>query len=117
MLDGVRKIFDQSLSKSRDLGDMLRLLPGVVVQKEVMSTQGMIELYGIKPDLFECFIKSEMLRPNSFSCYTLDGYLSGFLQDRDRSQLYYCDPMLQHISICRHILSLLDGTEALDHDW
>ena len=114
LLYGYRKIFDQSLSKSRDLGDMLRLLPGVVVQKEIMSAQGMIELYGIKPDLLECLIKSEMLRPNSFSLYTLDGYLSGFLQDRDRSQLYYCDPILQHISICRHILSLLDGTKALD---
>ena len=116
LLYGYRKIFDQSLSKSRDLGDMLRLLPGVVVQKEIMSTHGMIELYGIKPDLLECLIKSttELLIPNRFSRYTLDDYLSGFLQDRDRSQHYYCDPILQHISICRHILSLLDGTEALD---
>ena len=108
-------MFDQSISKSKDLGDMLRNLPGVVVQKE-MSMQGMTELYGIKPDLLECLIKStiEPLRPNKFSRYTLDDYLSGFLQDRDRSQLYYCDPMLQHISICRHILSLLVGTNALD---
>ena len=114
LLHGYRKIFDQSLSKCRDLGDMLRLLPGVLVLKEIMSTQRMIELYGIKPDLLECLVKSELLRPNSFSRYTLDDYLSGFLQDRDRSQLYYCDPILQHISICRHILSVLDGTKALD---
>ena len=115
MLDGYRKMFDQSLSKSQDLDDMLRLLPGVVVQNG-MSMQLMADLYGIKPDLLESLINStiEPLRPNNLSRYTLDYYLSGFLQDRDRSQLYYCDPMLQHISICRHILSLLNGTNALD---
>ena len=118
MLDGYRKMFDQSLSKSKDLGDMLRLLPGVVVQKEFLSMQGMTELYGIKPDLLECLNKSIIeplrLRPSYNSRFKLDDYLSGFLQDRDRSQLYYCDPILQHISICRHILSLLVGTKALD---
>ena len=111
-------MFDQSLSKSKDLGDMLRLLPGVVMQKEFLSMQGMTELYGIKPDLLEFLNKSIIeplrLRPSYNSRFTLDDYLSGFLQDRDRSQLYYCDPMLQHISICRHILSLLAGTKALD---
>ena len=108
-------MFDQSLSKSKDLGDMLRLLPGVVVQKE-MTMHGMADLYGIRPDLLKCLIKStiEPLRLGYNSSYTLDDYLSGFLQDKDRSQLYYCDPMLQHISTCRHILSLLDGTNALD---
>ena len=108
-------MFDQSLSKSKDFGDMLRLLPGIVVQKE-MSMQGMTVLYGIKLDLLKCLIKStiEPLRLGFNSSYTLDDYLSGFLQDRDRSQLYYCDPILQHISICRHILSLLDGTNGLD---
>ena len=109
-------MFDQSFSKSKDLGDMLRHLPGIVVQKE-MSIQGMTELYGIKPDVLECLIKSTIeplrLGHSSTSHYKLDNYLSGFLQDRDRSQLYYCDPVFQHISICRHILSLLDGTSAL----
>ena len=51
-----RKMFDQPLSKSKDLSDMLRILPGVVVQHPV-SMQGMADLYRIKPDLFECFIK------------------------------------------------------------
>ena len=110
-------MFDQSLLKSKDLGDMLKLLPGVVVQKE-MSLQGMTELYRIKPDLLKCFVKSTRrlrlgLSHWRTSGYTMDDYLSGFLQDRDRSQLYYCDPMLHHASICRHILSLLDGTNAL----
>ena len=117
MLDGYRKIFDQSLSKSTYLGDMLRLLPGVVVQKEI-SVQGMTDLYRIKPDLLQRLIKSTIeplrLSPTYTSRYTLDDYLSGFLQDRDRSQLYFCDPMLQHIFICCHILSLLDGTK--NHD-
>ena len=117
MLDGYRKIFDQSLSKSKYLGDMLRLLPGVVVQKEI-SVQGMTDLYRIKPDLLQRLIKSTIeplrLSPTYTSRYTLDDYLSGFLQDRDRSQLYFCDPMLQHILICCHILSLLDGTK--NHD-
>ena len=119
-------MFDQSLSKSKVLGDMLRLLPGVLVHKGCMSMQEMAELYGIKQDILKCHIKStiEPLRPTLFSRYqpthlsryTLDDYLSGFLQDRDRSQLYYCDPMLQHISICCHILSLLDKNKALDLD-
>ena len=105
-------MFDQLISRSKDLGDMLRFLPGVVVQKH-MSMQGMAELYRIKWDLLERLIKStiEPLKPPSYSCYILDGYLYGFLQDRDRSRLYYCDPALQHIAICRHILSLLDRSD------
>jgi hypothetical protein len=120
LLEGYRKMFDQSFSKSKDLVDMLKSLPGVVVQNH-MSIQGMADLYRIEPDLLECLIKStiEPLRPTEsltspHSRYILDDYLSGFLQDRDRSQLYYCDPMLQHISICRHFLSLLDGSNAID---
>ena len=110
LFDGYRKMIDQSFSKSKDLGDMLRFLPGVVVQKN-LSMQGMAALYGVKPDFLEHLIKSiELLRPSLSYLnprYTLDDYLSGFLQDRDRSQLYFCDPELQHISICRQILSLL----------
>jgi hypothetical protein len=95
-------MFDQSLSKSKDLGDMLRFLPGVVVQKH-MSMQGMAQLCRIKPDLLECLVKSTLgLLERPYSCYMFDDYLSGFLQDRGRSQLYYCDPVLQHIYICRH---------------
>ena len=98
---------------------MLRLLPGVVVQKQ-MSWQGMTVLYRIKPDLLAHLIQSTtigpIIPPPSLNLqYRLDTrYLSGFLQDRDRSQLYYCDPTLQHVSICRQILSLLDGSIALD---
>ena len=118
LLDGYRKMFDQSICKSKDLGDMLRLLPGVAMLKNSMSMQGMADLYRIKPDLLERLIKStvEPLRsfPVRYNPYKLEHYLSDFLRDRDRSQLYYCDPMLQHIYICRHILSLLDGSNAFD---
>ena len=118
LFDQYRKMFDQSISKSKDLGDMLRFLPGVVVQKS-MSMQGMADLYRIKPDLLERLIKStimiEPLRLSPSSHYILDDYLSGFLQDRDRSQHYYCDPILQHISICRYFLSLvLNGSNGFD---
>ena len=116
LLDEYRKMFDQSFSKSEDLGDVLRFLPGVVVQKQ-MSMRGMADLYRIKPDLLERLIYSaiEPLKNVSpYPRYILDDYLSGFLQDRGRSQLYYCDPMLQHISICRKILSLLDRSKAFD---
>jgi hypothetical protein len=107
-------MFDQSLSKSKDLGDVLRFLPGVVVQKRI-SMQGMADLYRIKPDLLEGLIKSP-IEPliSSFSGYNLDVYLSDFLQDRDRSQLY---PILQHISICRHFLSLLDPSKVFNVHW
>ena len=118
LLDGYRKMFDQSLSKSKDLGDMLRFLPGVVVQKQ-MNMQGMADLYRIKPDLLKRLIDStfDLLRPFLALYpprYILDGYLSGFLLDRDRSQLCYCDPMLQHISICLHLLSLPDESNDFD---
>ena len=118
MLDGYRKMFDHSLSKSKDMGDILRLLPGVVVQEE-LSMQDMADLYRIKPDLLECLINFtiEPLRPSPFPIsryYILDDYLSRFLQDGDRSQFYYCNPMLQHISICRQFLSLLDGSNAFE---
>ena len=111
-------MFDHSISKSKDLGDMLRLLPGVVLQKP-MTIQGMgrmADLYRIIPDLLERPIKStiEPLAPLPYdqSRYKFDDYLSDFLQDRDRSQLYYCDPMLQHISICRQFVTLLNGSNA-----
>ena len=114
LFHGYRKMFDQLFSKSKGLGDMLRFLPGVVVQNH-MSMQGMANLYKINPDLLERLVKFtiEPLNPPP-SRYILDDYMSGFLQDRDRSQLYYCDPILQHISICRHFLSLLDGSNAFD---
>jgi hypothetical protein len=113
LFDGYRKMFDQSLFKSKDLGDMLRSLPGVVVQKK-MSMQGMADLYRIKPDLFEHLRSTIDPLKKSYSGYILKDYFSVFLQDQDRSQLYYCDPMLQHISICRQFLSLLDGSDASD---
>ena len=87
---------------------MLRFLPGIVVQKN-LSMQGMADLYRIKPDFVKRLESIELLiiRQLPYSpIYKLNDYLSGFLQDRDRSQLYYCDPELQHISICRQILSL-----------
>ena len=110
LLDGYRKMFDQSLFKSKDLGDMLRLLPGVVVQNPI-SIEAMVDLYGIKLDLLDRLVHSPiepLKRKGSSNEYTLDEYLSGFLRDRDRSQLNYCDPIIQHISICRQFLSLLD---------
>ena len=118
LLDGYQKMFDRSLSESNDLGDMLRSLPGVVVQND-MTMQGMADLYRIEPDLLERLIKStiEPLRPahvSPASCYRLDVYLSGFLQDPGRSRLYFCDPILQHISICRHFLSLLGRSNEFD---
>ena len=114
MLDGYRKIFDQSLSKYKDLGDILRILPGVVVQRKRISKLGMANLYRIKPRLLERLGKSSIEPLGSAPGYKLDCYLSRFFQDRDRSQLYYCDPMLQHISICRHFLSLLDAFNTSD---
>ena len=117
LFDGYRKMFDHSFSESKDLGDMLRFLPGVVVQKP-MSRQGMADLYRVKPELlerfFKCTIEPLKLSPSSQSCYVLDDQLYDFLQDKDRSQLYYCDPMLQHIAICRQFLSLLDGSDTFD---
>ena len=115
LYDGYREMFDQSLSKSKDLGDMLKFLPGVVVQKP-MSMDEMADIYRIKSDLLGYFVKSiiEPLRYDSCHHIILDDYLSGFLQDRDRSGHYYCDPMLQHIFICRHFLSLLDRLRSND---
>ena len=123
MLDGYQKMLDQSFSKSEDVDDMLRFLrglPGVVVQKP-LTIQAMADIHRTKPDLLERLIESTVtigpLRSfHEFSVfsYVLDPYLSGFLKDRDRSQLYYCDPIVQHISICRHFLSLLNGSNAFD---
>ena len=49
----------------------------------------------------------------SFPCpLRLSNSIHLYDQLEDRSQLYYCDPMLQHISICRRFLSLLDGFNA-----
>ena len=111
-------MIDQSFLKSKDLGDMLRFLPGVAVQKN-LSMQGMADLYRIQPDFVQHLKSISLLRPSpyygfQYRGYILDDYLSGFLQDPDRSRLYYCDPELQHISICRQILSLLDRSNVFD---
>ena len=105
-------MFAQLFSNSKDLYDMVRFLPGVVVQK-YMGMQEMAYLYRIESDQLKRLINFtvEPLKPSP-SRYMLDGYLSGLLQDRDRSQICYCDPILQHIFICRRILSLLDGSNA-----
>ena len=111
----VRQIISDWIhDETKDLGDMPRFLPGVVV-RNYMTMKGMADLYRIKPDLLKCITKStiEPLKLSHSHCYILDGYLSDFLQDRDRSQLN-CDPMLQHISICRHLLSLIDGSNVFD---
>ena len=75
-------------------------------------------LYRIKPDFVERLKSIELLKPNKYPDiypdYVLDDYLSSFLQDRDRSQHYYCDLEVQHISICRQILSLLDRSNVFD---
>ena len=65
LIDGYRKIFDQLCSKSKELGDMLRFLPGVVVQKR-LNMQGMADLYRIKPELLERLVKFTMepLKPS-----------------------------------------------------
>ena len=56
LLDGYRKMSDQSFSTSKDLGDILRFLPGVVVWKHTMCTQGMADLYRITPGLLRRLI-------------------------------------------------------------
>jgi hypothetical protein len=105
LFDGYRKIFEQSISRSIDLGDMLKYLPGITVQR-YMTMQGMEDLY-VVPDLLECLIKStfEPLKHAPYTlnsrCYMLNDYLSALL---------HCDPILQHISFCRNFLSLLDGS-------
>ena len=120
LFDGYRKMIDQSFSTFNGLGDMLRSLPGVVVQKG-LNLQGMADLYKVKPNFLERVIKSTfepLISPDPSDPnprYRLDDYLFVFLQDRDRSRLYYCDPMLQHISICHHFFSFLDGSNAFDH--
>ena len=77
--------------------------------------QGMSDLYGIKPDFVKRLESIELLRRSPYSrVYKLNDYLFGFLQDQDRSQLYFCDPELQHISLCRQILSLSYQSNVFD---
>ena len=101
MLNGYQRMFDQSFSKSKDISDLLKFLPGIVVQKH-LSMQGMAELYRVKMDLLERLIESTMepLNESATAKYMLVNYLSELLQDRGRSQLCYCDPILHHVAIC-----------------
>lgn len=119
VFDDYQKMLDQSFlfATSGDMGDLLRLLPGIAVQRD-LTVQGMASLYKVKVNQIERLIISFeglTLRYSKFGDdprYVLERYLSRFLRDRDRSQLCYCDPILHHISICRHFLSLLDGSNA-----
>ena len=111
-------MFDHSLSKSKELSDLLMFLPGIVVQQP-LTVRAMADLYGVEMDVLERLVESTIqpiVRQShvSFSRYTLAPYLSCFLQDRDRSQRSYCDPILHHVYICRHFVFLLDGSNASD---
>ena len=79
---------------------------------------GMADLYGVTLDVLKYLISivdpptPYEVFPRSHLEFVLDDHLSRFLRDRERSHRYYCDPMLHHISICRHFLSLLNGSSA-----
>lgn len=124
VFQGYQKMLLSALSKSRDMSDLLRFLSGIVVQKG-LTMQGMADLYRVK--LVQVKLLSQwalQVEPfigpttpsdiDSRSTYTLEGYISDFLRDRDRSRRYYCDPMLHHVFICRRLLSLRDGPNASD---
>ncbi|KAF8816498.1 hypothetical protein BYT27DRAFT_7182054 [Phlegmacium glaucopus] len=108
---GFQKMIDQSFIESVDISDLLRLLPGVVVQKG-LSIQGVADLYRLKMDLLDRFSKSALepfvLPERPF--YVLWNYLSAFFMDPHRSHLFHCDPILHHVLICRQLFSLLDGS-------
>ena len=63
LFDGYQKMIDHSFSNSKDLGDMLRFLPGVVVQMD-LSMLGMTDLYGIRPDFLKRLESIGLLRPS-----------------------------------------------------
>jgi hypothetical protein len=82
--------FISTFSNSRDMRELLRFLPGIVVQKS-LTMLGMADLYRVNMDM-------------------LEDYLSDLLRDRGPSQVHHCEPMLHHAYICRQFLSLLDGS-------
>ena len=111
LFDGYQKMFDQSLSKSKDLVDLVDILGSMHKIAELdRIAVGYIVLRSIEPP-------SPYPSPRRLPNLKLDDYLSDFLQDRDRSQLYYYDPKLQHISICRHLLFLLETFNGFNIDW
>ncbi|KAF8816495.1 hypothetical protein BYT27DRAFT_7182051 [Phlegmacium glaucopus] len=111
------KMFDRSFTESVDISDLLRLLPGIVVQKG-LSMQGVADLYKVKMDLLDRLSKSALepfvLPEPAF--YVLWNYLSSFFMDPYRSHLYHSDPILHHVLICRQLLSLLDGSKFQSND-
>ncbi|KAF8816488.1 hypothetical protein BYT27DRAFT_7182040 [Phlegmacium glaucopus] len=111
---GYQKMLDRFLTEFSDIGDLLKFLPGVVVQKG-LSMQGMADLYRVKMDLFHRLSKSAVdpfVRVGQ--SYMLQGDLSAFFRGQGRSHLYCCDPLLHNVLICRQFLSLLDGSNASD---
>ena len=90
-------MLDQSLIfaffKPRGIRDLLSFLPGIVVQQS-LTMQGMADLYGVDMGaLVPLIVSYNDLLPCRGSRYRLRDYVSGFLQDRSRSQLCYCDPI------------------------
>jgi hypothetical protein len=63
LIDGYQKMLDQSLifafSKPRGIRDLLRFLPGVVVQKG-LTMQGMADLYGVNMGVLVPLIMSKL---------------------------------------------------------
>jgi hypothetical protein len=71
LIDGCQRMLDQSLilafSKPRGIRDLLRFLPGILVQ-EGLTMQGMADLYGVNIDVLEPLIASNVAFLSSFDC-------------------------------------------------
>ena len=85
----VDQSFVFAFCKSRGIGDLLRFLPGIVVQNG-LTMRGMADLYRVNVDVLEPLIVSNIGLLSTFdarfrSRYKLTDYLAGFLQDRSRS--------------------------------
>ena len=85
LFDGYQEMFDQSLSKSKDLVDLLDILRSMHEMAELQRIKLPVELSPGPPPY-------PRHPPNRAS-----------------------DPKLQHISICRHLLFLLDAADAFNN--
>ncbi|KAF8162767.1 hypothetical protein B0H34DRAFT_692893 [Crassisporium funariophilum] len=118
-----RTILDEcyhaAFSASSDMDDLIKSLPGILVQRLEMPLQGIADVFAVDlhlaKDLLDRnrqFIGIFKPAPGHFALNVL---VSEYLRDASRCGMHYHDPLLHHIAICRRYLSVLFNCHWSEH--
>ncbi|KAF8150920.1 hypothetical protein B0H34DRAFT_156525 [Crassisporium funariophilum] len=111
-----RTILDEcyhaAFSASSGMDDLIKSLPGILVQRVGMPLQGIADVFAVDPHLAKNLLDRNLQfisirhepAPDHF---VLNQLVSEYLEDASRCGMHYHDPLPYNIAICRRYLSVL----------